>query len=240
MTKDKGAGNATILNNAGQIDKPINILTAIGEIQSFSVIERDSIDEINKDALNIVHRIDFYMVGLKGALLTGIIGSVLIPFSIGVLDKLIPIFGDRRLTLFDQLYALILLLGPSLAYGIFISGIAKCYVGNITKGMIKNLLSGLFLGETLKVFIFSVLFSYIYVKFSKNEIYRIVYWLSEHINKPQGYWVSVYSWLVKFRNVFPTSIVIIFIAAFLMLGIPMIRLSIKHYKDKKNVTGDFK
>jgi hypothetical protein len=57
MAKDKGAGNATILNNAGQIDKPINILTAIGEIQSFSVIERDSIDEINKDALNIVHRI---------------------------------------------------------------------------------------------------------------------------------------------------------------------------------------
>ncbi len=239
MAKDKGAGNATILNNAGQIDKPINILTAIGEIQSFSVIERDSIDEINKDALNIVHRIDFYMVGLKGALLTGIIGSVLIPFSIGVLDKLIPIFGDRRLTLFDQLYALILLLGPSLAYGIFISGIARCYVGNITKGMIKNLLSGLFLGETIKVFIFTVLFSYIYVKFSKNEIYRIVYWLSEHINKPQGYWVSVYSWLVKFRSVFPTSIVIIFIAAFLMLGIPMTRLAIKHYKDKKNVNGVF-
>ena len=239
MPKDKGAGNATILNNAGQIDKPLNILSAIGEIQSFSVIERDSIEEINKDALNIVHRIDFYMVGLKGALLTGILGTILIPFSIGVLDKLIPIFGDRQLTLFDQLYALTLLLGPSLAYGIFISGIARCYVGNITKGMIKNLLSGLFLGEMLKVFIFSVLFSYIYVKFSKNEIYRVVYLLSAHINKPQGYWVSVYSWLVKFRNVFPTSIVIIFIAAFLMLGIPMIRLTIKHYKDKKNVNGVF-
>lgn len=239
MAKDKGAGNATILNNAGQIDKPINILTAIGEIQSFSVIERDSIEEINKDALNVVHRIDFYMVGLKGALLTGIIGSVLIPFSIGVLDKLIPIFGDRQLTLFDQLYALILLLGPSLAYGIFISGIARCYVGNITKGMIKNLLSGLFFGETIKVFIFTILFSYIYVKFSKKEIFHMVYWLSEHINKPQSYWQLMYSWLIKFRNVFPTSIVIIFIAAFLMLGIPMTRLVIKHYKDKKNINGDF-
>jgi hypothetical protein len=240
MANDKKTGgNATILSGGGQIDKPLNILSAVAEIQSFSVIERDSLEEINPNALNIVHRMDFYMVGLKGALLTGLLGITLIPFSIGILDNLIPVFGDIHLTPFDDIFAFFLLVGPSLSYGIFISGVSKCYVGSITRGMIKNLLSGLILGEILKIFIFAVLFSYIYLKFNKKEIFRMVYWFSNRYYHSQSYWKGIYDWLVKFRNVFPTSIVIIIISGFFMAGIPIIRLYFKYKKDKKNMSNSF-
>jgi hypothetical protein len=65
----------------------------------------------------------------------------------------IPIFGDAAPTLFDQIYALLLVLGFSLGYGFFLATLKSCYIGNISKSMIRNLLGGVVIGAVAKALI---------------------------------------------------------------------------------------
>lgn len=234
MANDKkSGGNATIIGSGGQIDKPLNVMSAISEIQLVSVYEKNPAEPIPENYLTIANRMDFFMVAMKNSLLTGMIGIILIPFSLAILDKLIPVFGDARPDFFDNIYAIVLLFGPSVAYGSFISMIAKCYVGNITKGMIKQFMSGLYTGELTKAGLISIFFIYIYEKITPSLILKNVQWLSLHIRETQAAWLGIYHWLVLFRDAFPTAAVVVIVNTSLMIGFPTVRIMLKKNKDRR-------
>ena len=105
--------------NPGNLKKPKSLLDAQEEIQNMARMEETSPDGINQKFYSTKARIDMWIVGAKSSFFSGLIVALLTPFAIGVVERIIPIFGDRQPTLFNQGYALLLALGFTLGHGFF-------------------------------------------------------------------------------------------------------------------------
>ncbi len=220
---DKGSGNDTVVvAGMGDFQKPLNLLQAIEEIQHMAAMETDMDKPLDKNFLALKQRIDFMAVGFKNGMLNGLITALLTPLALGVFDKIIPLFGDSHLTLFDEVYAFLLAIGFSLGFAIFLSSLHKCYVGTISKGMIRNLFGGMFAGITLKVFLVFLLYNWIFVELTPGHVYSVLLFLHKHL--PKVNFVPVYNWILEFKNVLPESIVFIALTSMLMIVIPLVTL----------------
>ena len=223
MAAEKSGGNDTVvMAGMGDFQKPLNLLQAIEEIQHVSAMEIDMDKPLDKNFLALKQRIDFMAVGFKNGMLNGLITALLTPLALGVFDKIIPLFGDIHLTLFDKVYAFLLAIGFSLGFAIFLSSLHKCYVGTISKGMIRNLFGGMFTGITLKVFIVFLLYNWIFIELTPGHVYSMLMFFHKYL--PNVNLVPVYNWILEFKYVLPESVVFIALTSMLMIVMPLITL----------------
>ena len=68
-----------------------------------AAMELETIEGINPMFFSLKDRLDTMIVGLKSSFLSGLIVALLTPLAIGVVERIIPIFGDTQPTLFDQI-----------------------------------------------------------------------------------------------------------------------------------------
>lgn len=227
-----GGDQGTVIMPSGDdIQKPLNLLSAIGEIQHTAAIERSVEEPLNKNFLSVRQRLDFFMIGFKAAFVGGLLMALLTPFAVGVIEKMIPIFGSKNPSLFDEIYAFLLAISFSLGYGIFLASLRSCYVGVVSKGMITNLFSGLSLGAILKFFIILLLFNYIYITLTPVHVYKILLFVHKFFSSANLQ--PAYNWILSFRQVFPVSVVLVGIASFLLISIPTVTLVIYTYKNRR-------
>jgi hypothetical protein len=213
------------------MQKPLNLLSAVGEIQHTAAMERSMTEPLNKNFLSVRQRLDFFVIGFKAALISGLFMALLTPFAVGVIEKMIPIFGDKNPSLFDEIYAFLLAVSFSLGYGIFLASLRSCYVGVVSKGMIKNLFSGLALGAILKFFIILLLFNYIYIALTPSRVYKMLLFVHKTFSHTDLQ--PAYNWILSFKQVFPVSVILVAIASFLLISIPTVTLAIYTYKNRK-------
>ncbi len=228
---EKGGGNETVvMTGVGDFKKPLNLLQAIEEIQHMAALERNLDEPLDKNFFSTKQRIDFFMMGVRNGFLNGFITALLTPLAFGVLDKMIPLFGDKQLTTFDEIYAFMLAVGFSLGFAIFLSSLHKCYVGTISKGMIRNLFGGMFAGITAKVIIVALAFNWLFVYLSPRHVYNALLFIHKYL--PKTNLVPVYHWILEFRNVFPESVVFVALTSFLMVVIPLITLTVTSIRNR--------
>lgn len=228
---DRGGNDTVLVAGVGEIQKPLNLLMAIEEIQHMAAMEADMEEPLNKNFFALKQRIDFFAIGIKHGLLNGLMSALLTPLAFGVLDGLIPVFGDKQLTTFDELYAFALAMAFPLGFAIFLSSLKGCYVGTISKAMIRNLFGGLFSGIIFKVLLAFFVFNWLYISLTPQRVYS---WLL-HVHKilPNANLVPVYHWILNFKQVLPESIVFIALTSLLVVVIPTITLIITSVKQKK-------
>ncbi|AEA33614.1 hypothetical protein [Hippea maritima] len=226
-----GGGNDTVLvAGMGDLQKPLNLLQAIEEIQHMSAMEKDMEEPLDKNFLSIKQRLDFFAIGFRNGLLNGFVTALLTPLALGVLDKIIPLFGDAQPTFFDKIYAFLLAMGFSLGFAIFLSSLHKCYVGTVSKGMINNLFGGLSAGILLKVSLVFLIYNWIFVKLTPERVYNTL--VQVHKIFPKANLVPVYKWILEFKNVLPESIVFIALTSLLMVILPTITLAVTSIRNK--------
>jgi len=230
MAEEKSGNNPVIVSNTGDFQKPLNLLQAISEIQHVAALETNMEEPLNNNFLSVKQRIDFMAVGFKNGMLNGLIAALLTPISLGVLKEYIPIFGDHKLTFFDEVYAFLLTIGFSLGFAIFLSSLRKCYVGTISKGMIRNLFGGMFAGILIKVMIVFLLYNWIFIELTPQHVYSMLAYIHKYF--PNANLVPAYYWILKFKTVFPESIVIVALTSMLVIVIPLITLFITIMRNK--------
>ena len=221
---EKGGGETVVMTGTGDFKKPLNLLQAIEEIQHMSAIEKSMDEPLDKNFFSTKQRWDFFMMGARNGFLNGFITALLTPLAFGVLDKMIPLFGDKQLTTFDEIYAFMLAMGFSLGLAIFLSTLHKCYVGTISKGMILNLFGGMFAGITVKVSIVFVVFNWLFVFLNPQHVYSALLFIHKYL--PHTNLVPAYYWILKFRNVFPESVVFVALSSLLVIVIPFLTLMV--------------
>lgn len=226
-----GGGDTFIVNSPESIRKPLNLLMAIEEIQHQAQAEKNLSVPLDKNFLSTKQKIDFFAVGARLGFLNGLITAALTPFSLGVIENTIKIFGDPHPTLFDQVYAFMLSIGFPLGMAIFLASLRDCYVGTIAKTMIKNLFAGLFTGVIAKLIIVVFAFNWLFVHITPYEVANVLGYIN-HIF-PKLNLSSVYFWVLRFRNVFPLSIVVISLTTLISIIIPLGVLVFHTWRNRK-------
>jgi hypothetical protein len=229
MSKDEGL---LIVNDDNRNVKPKSLINAISEIEQFSVAEMHS--EIPEGSLPIATSLSFFEVGLKSGLLSGIITTVMTPLMMAASERLIPVFGEQELTLFNRLFSIALAVAFPVCYALFIFVIlTKSYAGNITKKAINNLVGGISFGTVLKTIVVCLLFHFMYFRFLDPDIVTDVLVKIRNIyDVPQLNYEAIYYWIMGFKKVFIPSAYFIAAVNALFIGIVVSALFIGRYKTR--------
>jgi hypothetical protein len=233
MARDSGRGNSSdsVVVNQSYLERPKSLLDAVKEIQNMAAMELETIEGINSMFFSLKDRLDMMIVGLKSSFLSGLIVALLTPLAIGVGERIIPIFGDQEPTLFDQVYALILALGFTLGYGFFLATLKSCYIGNISKSMIRNLLGGVILGAVAKALIAVIIFHFLYLYFTAERVASLVILFRKVLT--EGQLQSLYLRTVEFRPVLLMSSWFTVLSTLLFIAIPTLTITVTAIKNRK-------
>jgi len=199
---DRGGGSP-IITQGHDPEKPKGLLDAIAELQYFHSQERGGM-VLDGGLFTIKDTILFMELGFWGTFKSGLIMALFTPLTIGVLEKMIPIFGSLNPSAFDKFYVMLLSLMYLIGYGYFLGIGAKSFFSEYTHKMVTNLLQGIVCAALLKVGIVFLLFHSIYILvWTPEHLLRLVAFLTryisiEHLAQP-------YKWLLDFRPVFISS-----------------------------------
>ena len=187
---EKGAGqtNAQIITtDGGRIYKPLNLISAISEIQQFYVIESKGQD-IPAEFLTLERTIDFFKIGLKSGFNEGLALVLLFPvFHLYLLP-----FVFLHLDWFSHLLFSAIPYLPLIINTLMCSYISRYYVGNITRKAINALLSGRALSLLLKAFLVYVLYLILFRLSTPENLAR----LARHFGAKAG---AVYHGLIAIK-----------------------------------------
>jgi len=233
MGKDArgGGSNDSVLVNQSYLEKPKSLLDAVKDIQNIAAMEKATTEEVDPMFFSLKDRIDFMVVGIKSSFYSGMVVAILTPFAMGVIEKMIPIFGEEVPSVFGQFYALLLALGYTLGFGFFLSTLRSCYVGNMSKAMIRNLLGGIITGAVAKTFIAVVVFHFLYLSLTPERVMFVLNYFKS-VMRPQKL-DAIYYWIMNFKPLFLTSSWVIIFSTLLFIAIPVISIIITSIKQRK-------
>jgi len=231
MPEKSSGSNESVIVNQSSLEKPKSLLDAIKDIQNIAAMEQTTTEEVDPMFFSLKDRMDFMIVGIKSSFYSGMVVAILTPFAVGVIEKMIPIFGEETPSLFSQIYALFLALGYTLGFAIFLSTLKGCYIGNISKAMIRNLFGGIMFGAITKTIIAVVLFHFLYIYLTPE---RVVVFLNlfKNILTPQKY-NAAYYWILNFKPVFLTSSWVLIFSTMIFITIPVASIIFTSYKNRK-------
>lgn len=233
----KGGSEQVIVANPGMLEKPKSLLDAQKEISNMAGMEEKTLEGFPKKFYAPKDQLDMFTVGFKSSFVSGLIAALLTPLAIGVVERIIPIFGDKSPTLFDQVYALILALGFALGHGFFLASLRGCYVGNISKIMIRNLIGGAAAGAALKTLLAIIVFNFLYFYFTARRIASVLLFISHpvFIQKALTYarLEALYYWLLEFKPVLLISSWLVAISMVLYIVIPAAAIAATAFKNRK-------
>ncbi|MDD2468545.1 MAG: hypothetical protein PHI97_31595 [Desulfobulbus sp.] len=167
----KGANdtNAQIITtDGGRIYKPVNLLSAISEIQQFYVIESKG-QNIPAEFLTLERTIDFFKIGLKSGFNEGIALVLLFP----VFHFYLFPFVFLHLDWFSHLLFGCIPYLPLIINTLMCSYISRYFVGNITRKAVNSLLSGRALSLLLKAFVVYVIYLVLFRLSTPENIGRL-------------------------------------------------------------------
>jgi hypothetical protein len=225
-----GSGTVVITSGGGE-SKPKGIIDALSEIEKFSAMDRKG-SEIPERFFTTKNRIEYFEAGFKGSLVSGLVSALLAPLAIGVLEKLIPVFGDSEPTAFDKGFVFLIALSFSIGYAVFIGGMGRYYAGRFTRVMIRSFVSGTIVGAILKMVLAFILFHFLYLVVLTEE--RIATFLSIFRSwVAPGTLENVYGWIVEFKPVLLISAWFIVLTTVIFIMVPVVSIGIALYRERK-------
>jgi len=211
--------------------KPKGLIEALSEIERYAVSEKGGTD-IDRNYFTTQNTIDFFEVGFKGTLASGLVGILFIPFAIGVMESRIPVFASYDPSLFDLAFVFLLALFFSIGNMLLISSAGKHYTGTITKQMIRWLLGGVIAGGILEIGIAFVLYHWLYlVILTGNRVESVLLLLAPVIarqNLPE-----IYNWIMAFKPILLESAWLFAASTLIFVAIPVISAAFSCFLNKK-------
>ena len=227
---EKGAGqtNAQIITtDGGRIYKPLNLISAISEIQQFYVIESKGQD-IPAEFLTLERTIDFFKIGLKSGFNEGLALVLLFPvFHLYLLP-----FVFLHLDWFSHLLFSAIPYLPLIINTLMCSYISRYYVGNITRKGINSLLTGRALSLLLKAFLVYVVYLVLFRLSTPENIGR----LARHFrSNAQGFYQGFFTIRPHLMPLATTSSVLVALAAVFRYGSVYLLDGRHRYKIRRNM-----
>jgi len=219
-----GSGNDVMPVNLGAEIHPKGLFEAI------SFIEQNFANElggavIRQDFLTTKQRLEFFEVGFRSAFLSGLVTALLAPLAIGVIERHIPVFGSCSPNLFDTLFALLLAVGFSLGYALFLAISCTKFIGHFTRAMILNLLGGVVSGALLKALVAVIFYHFLYLfALSDAHLNWVALKLYDTALSPQAV-QRIFAWVAEFRATFLTAAWFVVVTTLLFLAIPFAALA---------------
>lgn len=86
------------------------LVTPVSEIEYYFAQERRG-SVLSDNFFTTKERVEFFAVGLKTSFVSGMVSALFSPVAIGVLEKMIPVFGSTEPTSWDKFFIFLLALG---------------------------------------------------------------------------------------------------------------------------------
>jgi hypothetical protein len=202
--------------------KPKSLLEAISDIEKLSAVERTGMP-IPPHFLLLVEKIGYFDVGLKGAWADTLVNVIFTPLSVGVFDRVIPIFGSHDPTAMDQMFSLLIGLSYTLGINILLAfNLGACYFGKVCRNAIWQLYGGFVTGSILKMLLIFVVFHFIYWRVTPEFISQILSatYFIVHGMVTLDQWDRLFYWLVDIRNLLFKSGIFIVVSTIICLALP--------------------
>jgi len=154
--------------------RPKGLIEAVSTIEYYHAQEkRGSI--LSAGFFTLKQKIEYFEVGFRGSFISGLITAMITPLAIGVVERMIPVFGSTSPTTFDKCFIFLLAFGFTLGYACFIARASSLYIGPYTRSMIRNFVGGVITGAVCKMIIAFIFFHFLYmVVLTENHITRIL------------------------------------------------------------------
>lgn len=196
-------GGAPVIMKEKESEKPKGLLDGISELQYLYTQECNGMD-LPEGLFTTKDQVVYFELGFRSTFASGISMALLTPLSMGVLEKMIPVFGSTNPSPFDTFYVLLLTLFYLIGYGVFLGVGVRSFRGGYTHAMVKNLMMGIAMAAVLKVVIIFLLFHFIYIKLlTEDHVLTLVSYMTKYFTVEQL--AGPYKWLMAFRPVFLTS-----------------------------------
>ncbi len=226
-TRDSG-----IVISTAPVIKPKGLFDAIAEIEQFYVAESEG-SEIPERFFTIKNKIEFFEVGFKGSFISGLVTVLLTPVAIGVIERMIPVFGSHNPSTYDMLFVFSIALSFTIGYSLFIGVLGRYYRGRVTKSMIRNFIGGVITGAALKLIIAFIFYHFMYLVVLKEErIANFLIYLQPRIKV--NYLNNAYIWIINFKPVFLTSAYFVALTTALFILIPLCSIAAGSIKNRRN------
>lgn len=237
MASERGGSTGGVVVYGSHYEKPKNIIDAISELEQYSAVIKE--EEVPESFFTFKQKWEFFEVGFRDSFISGLTTAMFTPIAMGVVQKLIPIFGDNPPTTFDRVFAFMLALGFSIGYSLLIAVIlGKHYYSNkITRTAMNNFLTGLFTGAIFKGIIAFLGFHFLYFFiFTPHHLKKWTYELFGRLNVNEVTCYKIYAWLVEFREVLIPSAYFVALTTIIFIVIPLV--SIFYHKKKQKQDKD--
>jgi hypothetical protein len=234
MAGNEEQGLLILNDNSNKSARPKSLIQAISEIEQFSVAEMHS--ELPEGAMPTLTGVSFFEVGVKSSLISGIVTALTTPLMIAAGEELIPVFGDRELTLFDKIFSVLITVSLPVSFALFICVIlTRSYAGNITRKAINSLVGGLSSGKIGMTILVVLLFHYVaFITLSSANVIRAINWVSGIFFVPMLHidFGSIYRRIMDIKSVLIPSAYFIAFVNLLFVGIVSLAVVIGRRKTK--------
>ena len=227
MTK----GGGPIITIQGVAAKPKGVFEAISQIERCHELESRG-GEIPGGMFTTQNKIEFWEAGFISCVWSGLLTVSFTPLAIGVIERMIPVFGGDEPRAFDQVLVFFLAVSFTLGFAAFLGRLGKFYEGMYTKTMIRSFLSGIAIGSALKVFFSFILFHFLALYVSEpvrlgNFILLARGWISP------GRLESMYFFLLNFRRIYLISAWFVLITTICYLSVPFASIGLRIWRDDR-------
>ena len=232
----KNDDSAAIMTPPGQDAKLDGVFDVVSRIQKFSAAEKRGA-VMSADFLSIKEQWDLMAIGFKKTISSGLVTAAFTPLLVGVIEKVIPCFGDAEPTFVDKILVFALTIGFPLSYASVVYHLGQYYTGEYTKAMIKQFISGVIWGAICKIIVVFVGFNAISILLmNEKNLVRFVLFLAEHLPKaPPEKLNKFYFFLVSMRGVLETSAYfVLFITVAIQICIPLASIWFQNKKTKEH------
>ncbi|QOX80777.1 hypothetical protein FY034_17285 (plasmid) [Trichlorobacter lovleyi] len=216
MSNSAKGGDVTTIQ-ASPEEKPKGILDALSELEYYYTQELKGA-VLDGGFFTTKQRFSFLELGFRSTFVSSLITALMTPVAIGVVEKMVPVFGSTEPNLFDTVFVFMLTLSYLIGYAFLIGRGSMCFFGEYTHQMVKNLVGGVIAAAVLKMGIIFILFHFIYLKiFTPEKITSFMLMLGKNIDIARL--EAPYKWLLEFRPVFLTSAYFVVLSTILFVAI---------------------
>ena len=222
----------TVVTSQEKSTKAKSFLHAIAEIEQISASEIEM--DLPPGAFPTPSKFSFSDVAVKHAATTTAATFLMAPFSMMVVEQLLPIFGSSSPDALDIFFAYLLSAAPAISFVLFFAYVINnIYIrGSVTKSLLSYYINSYVITKFVTTFFFLMFFAIVYkVVFSEANIQSfsdIIYDVISVASKTKALsaYKWSYKWLMYFRSVLMPSAIystIIHICCALLLGAAYLR-----------------
>lgn len=224
--------NETVIVNKPSGEKLDAIFEVISKIQKIALAERMNAN-LPPELLTIKEEWDLFMIGFLKTFHVGLATAMFTPFLVGVVERMVPVFGQREPSSMGVLCSFILAVVFPMVYASIVYNLGDYYVGPYTKKMIRIFLQGVICGALAKIGVVFAGFNFIAkVLLSDHLLKKLFAYLSGRFS--ENHLMVAWKFAIASREVLVTSAVVVaVITLVIQVLVPTASIVVQVYREHK-------